>query len=90
MPVDVEDRVLLLKPEPRMLVLGGLHRLQASTAVVGLVGLELVVERLAEHQLVNAPSERVCVHGHWLQEHVGVGALGLTGRGAVEVPDREV
>lgn len=90
MPVDVEQRVLLLHAEPRVLVLRRVHRLQAATAVVGRMRLELVVERLAHHQLVLAHTERVRVDGHRLQEHVRVGTRGLPGRRAVEVPQREV
>ncbi len=52
--------------------------------------LAVVLEHLAEHQLVGVFPERVPEHGCRDQEHVTVGALRLVGAGAVEVPLRKI
>lgn len=48
--------------------------------------LAVVLEHLAEHQLVGVLPERVPEHGCGDQEHVAVGALRLVRTGPVEVP----
>ena len=90
MLVLIQKGVLLLDPEPRVLVLGLLHDLVALLPVVGLGGLLVVLEGLAQDDLVVAQAERVPVHGHGIEVDVGVGALGLAGGGAIKVPDGEL
>lgn len=84
--VHVQQGVLLLDAEPGRGVLGGLHGGGAGGAPVGVGGLAVVLERLAQHQLVVAAAEGVAVHGDGLQVRVRVAALGLVGGAAVIVP----
>ena len=85
--VLVQDGVLLLDAEPRVLVLGLLHDLVALLALVGLGGRLVVLEGLAEDELVVAAAEGVGVHGDRREVRVRVLALGLARRGTVVVPD---
>ena len=85
--VLVQDGVLLLDAEPRVLVLGLLHDLVALLALVGLGGRLVVLEGLAEDELVVAAAEGVGVHGDRREVRVRVLTLGLARRGAVVVPD---
>jgi hypothetical protein len=64
-----------------------LHCLHAGLSVVGLSWLLVVLVRLAEDQLIVPEPERVPVEGHRVEVDVRVGALGLPGRAAIEVPD---
>ena len=83
----VEDGVLLLDAEPRVLILGLLHDLIALFPLVCLRGALVVLEGLAEHELIFATTEGVGVHGHGGEVSVGVLAHGLASRGAVIVPN---
>ena len=67
-----------------------LHDLVALLPLVGLRGRLVVLEGLAEDELVVAATEGVLVHGHWRQVRVRVLALGLARRGAVIVPDGQL
>ena len=62
--VLVEDGILLLDAEPRVLVLCLLHNLIALFPLVCLRGTLVVLEGLAEHKLIFATTEGVGVHGH--------------------------
>lgn len=53
-------------------------------------GESVVLEDLAEDQLVWVEGERVPEHADRDQVHVAVGAFGLGGAGAIEVPLRDV
>lgn len=50
----------------------------------------VVLENLAEDQLVGVEGERVPEHGDGDEVHVAVGALGLVGARSIEVPLRNV
>ena len=109
MLILVEEGVLLLDAEPRLLIFGpgkrndlskeetfkrkNLRRVSlghdfvAELPVVGLCGLLVVLVGLAEDNLVVSQPEGILVHGNGVQVDVGVGTLGLSGGGAIEVPD---
>lgn len=53
-------------------------------------GQSVVLEDLAEHQLVGVAGEGVAEHADGHQVHVAVGAFGLVRARAVEVPLRDV
>ena len=55
--------------------------------MVGLCGLLVVLVRLAEDDLVVSQPEGILVHGDGVEVDIGVGALGLSGGGAVKVPN---
>merc|ERR1719198_1203172 len=96
--VGLEEGVLLLDAEPRLVARNLVHDLVGVHARVGRdrraeaarpvrVGLVAV----AEHEDVRAPrAERVLVDGARLEQHLRVLARRLLGRRAVKVPDREV
>ncbi len=73
-----------------MSVLSLPHDLVALLPVVGLGRLLVVLVGLAHDELVVAAAERVPVHGHRVEVHVGVLALGLAGGGTVKVPGGEL
>jgi hypothetical protein len=86
----LEEGVLLLDAEDRLLigVLGG--DLGALAPGVGLVGLHRDVQHLGHHEDVVAPADRVRAGEHGLEHAVRLVARGLVGRRAVEAPDREL
>ena len=57
--VRVEQGVLLLEPEPRLLRRRLVHHLLAVRSVVGMVGRAVIVVAFAENEYVCAPSEGV-------------------------------
>merc|ERR1719428_1720436 len=86
----LEERVLLLNPEPRNLIFRFRHDLQASSALVALHWkLRLRVESLTPDQLVRMPTERIVEDSNRLDENFRIGPRGLFRRGAVIVPDRQ-
>ena len=86
----LEEGVLLLDAEDRLL--GGelLGDLAQRGAGVGLVRGDVDVEDLAQHQDVVAAADRVGAGDDRLEDAVGGVALGLVGAGAVEAPDRQL
>lgn len=85
----LEEGVLLLDAEPRLLVGELLGHLDERGAGVAGVRGHVDVEDLAEHQHVAAAADRVRAGEHRLEHAVGGGAVGLVGAGSVETPDRE-
>lgn len=82
----VKQGVLLLKTEPGLHVLVGLHELCALVAVVELVGGSIGVPALGENEDVVTATERVGEDGDGAEVDVRVTAGGLVGGRAVEVP----
>jgi len=82
----VEQRVLLLQPEPKLLRGVLLHQHGSVVAEVVGVGLAVRHPRLAQDEDVVAEAEGVRVHGDGAEVDVGVVARRLAGRGAVKVP----
>src|SRR6185437_4786328 len=83
----LEEGVLLLHPEPRLV--GGVllgHRRTGGPGVGGVRG-EVGEKDLAHHQLVVGAAEGVRADEHRVEHAVGVVASGLVGAGAVEAPD---
>lgn len=74
--VGVEEGVLLLETEPRLLGLGGVHDLLAVRSVVGIVGGAVVVVALAEDEDVGATTERVLEDGDGALRRVSGGNPG--------------
>merc|ERR1719359_738882 len=69
----LEERVLLLDPEPRNLILRFRHDLRASSTLVALHRkLRLRVESLAQDQLVRVSAERIVEHGHRADEDLRI------------------
>jgi len=68
--VGIEEGVLLLETEPRLVLLGRVHDLLGVRSVVGLVDGTVVVVALAEDEDVVTATERVLEHGD--------GALGVS------------
>lgn len=52
--------------------------------------LTVVFEDLTENKFIGVLAERVPKHGSRSQVHVTVGAFGLVGAGAIEIPLREI
>lgn len=67
-----------------------LHEHGGIVAVVVGVGLAVGHPALAHDEDVIAKAEGIGEHGDGAEEDIGVVAWGLAGRGAVEVPFREV
>ncbi len=82
----VEQRVLLLQPEPGLVVLVRLHEPGGLVAVVELVGRAIGIPAFAEHEDVGLQSEGIGEDGNGSQIDVGIVARGLTGRRAIKVP----
>ncbi|KAJ8577026.1 hypothetical protein ON010_g2177 [Phytophthora cinnamomi] len=88
--VLLEQRVLLLDAEPRLLALGRLHHAgRVGARVVG-DGRQVRLQAVAQHQDVLAAAERVLEDGHGTQQHLRVLAGRLARARAVEVPHRQV
>jgi hypothetical protein len=84
--VLVEEGVLLLKTEPGLLVLVGLHELGALVAVVELVRGTVGVPALSQDEKVVATAEWIGEGGHGTEVDIGVLARSLSGGRSVEVP----
>jgi hypothetical protein len=61
--IGVEESVLLLETEPRLVLLGGVHDLLGVSSVVGLVDGSVVVVALAQNEDVVTTSEGILEHG---------------------------
>lgn len=57
--------------------------------MVGLSGQFVVLVGFTKDQLVVSKTERIPVHGHRVQVDIRVAALGLAGRAAIKVPNRQ-
>lgn len=88
--VVVQESVFLLQTEPRLVVGVGLHHLGALMAEVELVGRAIGAPALGQDDDVGGAAEGIRVDGARAQVDVRVLAGRLVGRGAIEVPDREV
>ena len=96
--VGLEEGVLLLDAEPRLLALHFVHDRLARDARVGRDGLAHALGRVgiglvavAQHEDVGAVrAERVAVDRARHEQDLRVGARRLLGRGAVKVPDGQV
>lgn len=88
--VHVEEGVLLLEAEPRLLLLVGLHELVGLIAVVVGIGGAIGVPALADDEDVGCQAEWIGEDGDGAEVDVGVVTRGLAGGGAVEVPLGEV
>ena len=83
----LEERVLLLHAEPRLLVGVALGHLDCGRPPVGRVRLHRVGhQHLAQHQLVVAAPDRVGGDEHRAEHAIAVGPLSLVGRGTVKAP----
>ena len=89
-PIHIQQGILLLQAEPRLVRRVRLHQLGRLVAVVVLVGRAVGVPALGQHQDVVAQTQWVGVDGYGPQVHVRVVAGRLAGGGTVEVPDREL
>lgn len=84
--VLVKEGVLLLKTEPRLLVLVGLHELGALVAVVELVRGTIGVPALSQDEKVVATAEWIGEGGNGAEVDIGVLTRSLVGGRSVEVP----
>lgn len=84
--VDVEERVLLLEAEPKLLRGVRLHKDVGVAAEVIRVGLAVGAPRLAHDEDVVTETERVRVEGDGAEVDIGIVAGRLARRRAVEVP----
>src|SRR5579859_2916228 len=84
----VEEGVLLLQAEPRVVGFVALADLTARGACVGWVRLAADQEHFAHDQLVRLAANRVIAHEDWLEHTVGTIASSLLGARPVETPDR--
>ena len=78
--VDIEECVLLLKTEPRFVILGLIHDLLGMMAIVGAVGSAIVVVGLSEDNDIVSTTEWVFENGSWSEVDVRIVARGLVGR----------
>ena len=86
-PAVLEEGVLLLDPEHRLLVAVPLDHLPQSGPGIGGVRGEVGQFDLTHDQLVVGAPQRVGDHEHRTQDAVGVVAQGLIGARTVESPD---
>lgn len=82
----IEESILLLKTEPRLLALVGLHEFSALVTVVELVGGTVRVPALSQDEDVVTTTERVREHGDRAEIDIGVFTWGLSGGRSVKVP----
>ena len=68
--VRLEEGVLLLDPEPRLLLLGLLHHVGGLDARVAVDGRAVRLEAVAHHEDVLALAEGVRVDGAGLEHHL--------------------
>lgn len=88
--IEIEESVLLLETEPRLVVGVGLHDLVAVMAVVVLVGGTIGVPALGKNDNVGGTAERIGEDGAGAQVDIGVVAGGLVSGRTIEVPDGEI
>lgn len=88
--IEVEEGVLLLKTEPRLVVGISLHHLVAVMAEVVLVGSAIRVPALGQDNDVGRSTEGIGVDGTRTEINIRVVARGLAGGGAVKVPDGKI
>lgn len=86
----IKKGVFLLKTEPRVVRLVGLHELSTLMTVVELVWGSIRVPALCDNQDVGGTTEWIGVDGNGSEVDIGVVARGLASRGAVEVPLWEI
>jgi len=82
----VKEGVLLLKTEPWLVGLVGLHELSTLMAVVELVRGSIRIPALGNDQDVGSATERVGEDGHRPEVDIRVVAWSLASRAAIEVP----
>lgn len=82
----IEESVLLLETEPRLLVLVSLHELGTFVAVVEFVGGTVRVPALSQDEDVVAATEWIREHGDGTEVDIGVLTGSLSSRRSVEVP----
>jgi hypothetical protein len=82
----IEESVLLLKAEPRNVLLVGLHELVAFMSAVELVRGAIGVPALTEDEDVVAPAERIWEDSNGAEVDIRVLTGSLSGRRTVEVP----
>lgn len=87
---EVEQSVLLLETEPRLVSGVSLHQLGALMSVVVLVGGAIGVPALGKNENVGRSAEWVGEDGNGLQVDIRVVAGSLVGGGTVKVPHRKV
>ncbi len=85
--IVVEQSILLLDAEPRLLVGGQLHRFQTRVAVVRFGWFLVVLVRVAKDESVVSQVERVPIDGHWIQIDVRVAAFCLISRATIVIPN---
>lgn len=83
---SIKEGILLLKTEPRLVGLVGLHELSTLVAVVELVWGSVGIPALGDNQDVGSATERVGEDGHRSEIDIRVIAWSLASRAAVKVP----
>lgn len=86
----VEKSVLLLKTEPRLLRLVGLHKLGSFVAVVELVWGSVGIPALGNNQDVGGTTEWIGEEGDGAEVNIGVVTWSLSSRATVKVPFWEI
>lgn len=91
MPINIQQSIFLLHSKPRVLILGRLHSLKTSSAVIGCVWLKFIVKGFApllglfsklfkknlHYEFVISKTEWVLVNSDWLKENIRVRSMSL-------------
>lgn len=85
-----EEGIFLLETKPGNQIFGLIHDLVRGMAEIGLVRGAIAVIGLCQDKNVVTASEGVLEDGSGTKVDIGVGARGLVGGRAIEVPDAEL
>ena len=88
--IKIEESILLLQSEPRLLILVGLHDLRTFVAMVKLVRRPVRIPALGQDKDVVALSEWIWEYGYGAEVDVRIFTRSLTSGGAVKVPFRQI
>lgn len=86
--VKVEESVLLLDTEPRILLLDGFHRQVRAIPLVRFCRRLITVVGITEHKFVVTTTERIVVNGHRIEINFTIRTIGLIRRAAIVCPRR--
>jgi hypothetical protein len=87
---EIEERVLLLETEPRLVNFVGVHELGTLGAVVELIWSSIWVPTFGQDQNIWSTTEWIWEDGDRSEVNIRVFARSLTGGGSIEIPFWEI
>ena len=88
--VHIQEGVLLLDPEPWMMINRFVHNFLGSFPMVGLGWSVVILECLTHHHDVVSTSEWIWIHLDWMKIGVGVTSFCLIGGTSIIIPDWQI